>query len=183
MSISFYPKLPYSGSGTGITFPHIGASDTTDQYATANDTPTLVNWNTLDTASGFTLAAGAATATYAGVYKIDFSLQFANTDNQQHDVDVWLRVNNVDVPGSTSKFSIQARKSAILPTFIVAYSTVVFTLAAGDDLELYWATGLAYNPVGPVNGIYMEYQAAQTVPFAHPSVPSAIGAITFVSAV
>ena len=46
-----------------------------------------------------------------------------------------------------------------------------------------WATGLAYNPVGPVNGVYMEYQAAQTVPFAHPSVPSAIGAITFVSAV
>ena len=183
MSISFYPKLPYSGSGAGLTFPHIGASDTTDQYATANDTPTLVNWNTLDTASGFTLAAGAATATYAGVYKIDYSLQFANTDNQQHDVDVWLRVNNVDVVGSTSKFSIQARKSAILPTFIVAYSTVVFTLAAGDNVKLYWATDLAYNPVGPVNGIYMEYQAAQTVPFVHPSVPSAIGAITFVSAV
>ena len=103
--------------------------------------------------------------------------------NQQHDVDVWLRVNNVDVVGSTSKFSIQARKSAILPTFIVAYSTVPFTVAAGDDIELYWATDLAYNPVGPVNGVYMEYQAAQTVPFAHPSVPSAIGAITFVSAV
>ena len=183
MSISFYPKLPYSGSGTGITFPHIGASDTTDQYATANDTPTLVAWNMLDTASGFTLAAGAATATYAGIYKIDYSLQFANRDNQQYDVDVWLRVNNVDVVGSTSKFSIQARKSAILPTFIVAYSTVVFTLAAGDNVKLYWATGLAYNPVGPVNGVYMEYQAAQTVPFAHPSVPSAIGAITFVSAV
>ena len=183
MSIAFYPKLPYSGSGTGITFPHIAASDTADQYATANDTPTLVNWNVLDSASGFTLAAGAATATYAGVYKIDYSLQFANTDNAQHDVDVWLRVNNVDVVGSTSKFSIQARKSAILPTFIVAYSTVVFTLAAGDNVKLYWATDLAYNPVGPVNGVYMEYQAAQTVPFAHPSVPSAIGAITFVSAV
>ena len=183
MSISFYPKLPYSGTGTGITFPHIGASDTTDQYATGNDTPTIVAWNTLDTSSGFTLASNAATAAYAGVYKIDYSLQFANTDNQQHDVDVWLRINGTDVVGSTSKFSIQARKSAILPTFIVAYSTVVFTLAAGDNVKLYWATGLAYNPVGPVNGIYMEYQAAQTVPFAHPSVPSAIGAITFVSAV
>jgi hypothetical protein len=183
MSINFYPKLPYSGSGYGITFPHIAASDTADQYAAANDTPTLVAWNTLDSASGFTLAAGAATATYAGVYKIDYSLQFANTDNQQHDVDVWLRVNGVDVPGSTSKFSIQARKSAILPTFIVAYSTVPFIVAAGDDIELYWATDLAYNPIGPVNGIYMEYQAAQTVPFAHPSVPSAIGAITFVSAI
>ena len=183
MSITYYPKLPVNGTGVGLTFPHIGASDTTDQYAVANDTPTLVAWNTLDSSNGFTLAAGAATASYAGVYKIDYSLQFANTDNAQHDIDVWLKVNNVDVVGSTSKFSIQARKSAILPTFIVAYSSVVFTLAAGDNVKLYWATDLAYNPVGPVDGIYMEYQAAQTVPFAHPSVPSAIGAITFVSAV
>ena len=183
MSITYYPKLPVNGTGAGLTFPHIGASDTTDQYAAADNTPTLVAWNTLDSSNGFTLAAGAATATYAGKYKIDYSLQYANTDNVQHDVDVWLRVNNVDVVGSTSKFSIQARKSAILPTFIVAYSSVVFTLAAGDNVKLYWATGLAYNPVGPVNGVYMEYQAAQTVPFAHPSVPSAIGAITFVSSV
>ena len=129
------------------------------------------------------MASNAATASYPGVYKIDYSLQYANTDNAQHDVDVWLKVNNTDVVGSTTKFSIPARKSAGVYTYVVAYSTVVFTLAAGDDLELYWATDLAYNPVGPVNGIYMEYQAAQTVPFAHPSVPSAIGAITFVSAV
>ena len=169
--------------GSYLKFPHIAASDTTDQYAGGNNTPTLVAWNTAEALNGFSLVSGAAIATYPGVYKITYSLQFANTDNQQHDVDVWLRVNNVDVVGSTSKFSIQARKSAILPTFIVAYSTVVFTLAAGDNVKLYWATGLAYNPVGPVNGIYMEYQAAQTVPFAHPSVPSAIGAITFVSAV
>lgn len=169
--------------GASLTFPHIAASDNTDQYASGNNTPTLVAWDTLDSANGFTLAAGAATATYGGVYKIDYSLQFANTDNAQHDVDVWLRVNNVDVPGSTSKFSIPARKSAGVYTFIVAYSTVPFTITAGDNIKLYWATDLAYNPVGPVNGIYMEYQAAQTVPFAHPSVPSAIGAITFVSAV
>ena len=183
MSITYYPKLPVSGSGANLVFPHIAASDTADQYASGNDTPTLVAWNTLDSSNGFTLAAGAATASYAGVYKIDYSLQFANTDNAQHDVDVWLRVNDIDVAGSTSKFSIQARKSAILPTFLVAYSSVVFTLAAGNNVKLYWATDLAYNPVGPVDGIYMEYQAAQTVPFAHPSVPSAIGAITFVSAV
>lgn len=183
MSITYYPKLPVSGSGANLVFPHIAASDTADQYASGNDTPTLVAWNTLDSASGFTLAAGAATASYAGVYKIDYSLQFANTDNAQHDVDVWLRVNGNNVVGSTSKFSIPARKSAGVYTFIVAYSTVPFIVAAGDDIELYWATDLAYNPVGPVDGIYMEYQAAQTVPFAHPSVPSAIGAITFVSAV
>jgi hypothetical protein len=180
---NFTANLSATNGGSSLTFPHITASDNTDQYATADNTPTLVAWDTLDSANGFTLAAGAATATYSGVYKIDYSLQFANTDNAQHDVDVWLKVNNVDVPGSTSKFSLQARKSALIPTFIVAYSTVPFILTAGDVIKLYWATDLAYNPVGPIDGVYMEYQAAQTVPFAHPSVPSAIGAITFVSAV
>ena len=181
MSIAFYPNLPVNGSGAGLTFPHIGASDTTDQYAVANDTPTLVAWNTLDSASGFILAAGAATASYAGVYKIDYSLQFANTDNAQHDVDVWLRVNGVDVPRSTSKFSIPARKSAGVYTFIVAYSTVPFQVNAGDQIALWWATDKAYSTTGPVDGVYMEYVAAQTSPYAHPSIPSAIGAITFVS--
>ena len=43
------------------------------------------------------------------------------------------------------------------------------------------ATDQAYSTTGPVNGIYMLYEPAQTVPYAQPSIPSAIGAITFVS--
>ena len=87
------------------------------------------------------------------------------------------------MPRSTSKFSIPARKSAGVYTFIVAYSTVPFQVEAGDQIALWWATDKAYSTTGPVDGVYMEYQAAQTSPYAHPSVPSAIGAITFVSRV
>lgn len=181
---NFTRALTTGSGGASLTFPHIAASDTTDQYATADNTPTIVKWNTLDYGLGFSLnPAYYAVANYSGIYKIDYSLQFANTDNAQHDVDVWLRVNGVDVSRSTSKFSIPARKSAGVYTFIVAYSTVPFQVNAGDQIALWWATNKAYSPTGPVDGIYMEYQAAQTVPFAHPSVPSAIGAITFVSAV
>jgi hypothetical protein len=165
----------------GLQLAHIGASDTTDQY-TSDNTITVVKWNTLDSGLGFTLNAdNSATASYSGVYKIDYSLQYANTDNAAHDIDVWLRVNNVDVPRSTTKFTIQARKSAGVYNYLVAYSTVVFSLNAGDSLKLYWATDKAYNTVGPVDGVYMEYQAAQTSPYDHPSIPSAIGAITFLS--
>jgi hypothetical protein len=182
MSIVYYPTTPASANA-GLEFPHIGASDTTDQYTTAANTPTIVKWNTLDSAKGFTLASNAATAAYKGIYKIDYSLQFANTDNAQHDVDVWLRVNNVDLPGSATKFSIQARKSAGVFTFIAAYSTVMFSINAGDYFTLYWATDKAAIVSPAEDGVYMEYQAAQTTPFVHPSVPSAIGTITFVSAV
>ena len=34
--------------GGGLSFPHLTASDSTDQYAGGNNTPTVVDWNTLD---------------------------------------------------------------------------------------------------------------------------------------
>lgn len=172
----------FTGLGAEITLPHIGASDTTDQYATADNTPTKVAWNTLDTAYGFTLASNQATATYDGVYKIDYSLQFVNTSNAQEDVFVWLQVNGSNVAGSTTQFTVPARKSAGVYGYLCAYSTVTFNVNAGDYFALYWATPQAYNTTGPVDGVYMEYIAAQTSPYARPSIPSAVGAITYMSA-
>lgn len=179
---NFTQVLMANNGGRFVSFPHISASDTTDQYATANNTPTLVLWNTLETDEGFTLnAPGTATAAYSGVYKIDYSLELANTDNLAHDVVIWLRVDGVDVPRSASKFTLPARKSAGVYSYLVAYSHITFPIYGGSDIALYWATDKAYKTVGPVEGVYIEYQAAKTVPYAHPAIPSAIGTITFVS--
>ena len=173
----------FTGSGREINFPHIAATDTTDQYATADNTPTIVLWNTLETGRGFTLNVNStATATYDGIYKIDYSLQFANTDNAAHDVYVWLRVNGTDVVGSASKFTVPARKSAGVPSYVVAYSSVTFPIDAGQSIGLWWATDKAYSTTGPVDGVYMEYLPAQVSPFAHPTAPSAVGSIVYVSA-
>jgi hypothetical protein len=173
----------FTGSGREINFPHIAASDSTDQYADANDDPTIVKWDTADEIRGFTLNNDyTATAEYDGVYKIDYSLQFANTANAAHDVFVWLQINGNDVAKSASKFTLPARKANNAPSFIVAYSSIIFELNSGDDVALWWATDQAYNTTGPVDGVYMEYIAAQTTPYNHPSAPSAIGSITYVSA-
>lgn len=172
-----------TSGGGNINFPFISASDSTDQLATASNTPTVVTWNTLDGGNGFTLAApGSATAGVSGVYKITYSLQFTNTDNVAHDAAVWLKINNVDVPRSTTIFSIPARKSAGVFSYVCAYSEVVFTLNVGDEVELYWATNQAYDNSPAVAGVYIEHLDAQTVPYARPATPSALGSITFVSA-
>lgn len=169
--------------GNGITFPHIAASDSTDQYAGGNNTPTVVKWNTLDSGYLWTLnSPGSATAAVAGVYTIRYSLQLANTANAIHDATVWLKVNNVDVANSATYFTIPARKSAGNPSYVCAYSEATFTVAVGDEIELYWATDQAYNTTGPVDGIYIFADPAQTSPYAHPAIPSAIGSITYVSA-
>lgn len=172
--------------GRFLQFPFIAASDGAIQYATAADTPTIIQWNTLDEGSGFTLNVGnTATAEYSGIYKITYSLQFANNDNVAHDAVVWLRVNGstsaADIANSSTVFTIAARKSAGVPTFICGYSEVTFELNAGDSVGLWWGTNQAATS-GGATGIYIDYRAAQTTPMPYPAVPSAIGSITFVSA-
>lgn len=179
---SFNATLSTTDGGSALSFPHISAYDSTSQYAAGNNTPTKVLWGTLVSGSGFTLNADStATAAYAGVYKIDYSLQFANTLNAQEDVFVWLTVNGTPVVESSSEFTLVARKSAGVYSYVVAYSHVTFAVNAGDVIALWWATATAYNPVGPVNGVYMEALPAITSPYVRPSNPSAIGTISFVS--
>jgi hypothetical protein len=172
-------------SGTGgssLSLPHISASDNADQLATASNTPTEVKWDTLESGLGWTLnAPGTATANVAGVYTIRYSLQLANTDNAQHDAAVWLKVNTVNVPRSTTIFTVPARKSAGVFSYVCAYSEATFAVEAGDTIALYWATNQAYSISPATAGIYIEYIAAQTSPYARPAIPSAIGSITFVS--
>ena len=177
--------LNTSGGG-GLSFPHISASDSTDQYADGNNDPTVVKWNTLDSGSGWTLnAPGSATADVPGVYKITYSAQLVNTANAIHDAIFWLKINTgsglVDVPNSATQFSIPARKSAGVPSYVAAYSEVTFAVNSGDIVELWWATDLAYNPTGPVDGVYIFHDVVQTTPYARPAIPSVIGSITFIS--
>lgn len=174
--------------GRYLGFPHIAASNGAIQYATATNTPTLIQWNNLDAGSAFTLNSNStATAQASGIYKITYSIQFANNDNAAHDAIVWLRVDGAsstsanDVPSSTTIFTIPARKSAGVPSYVCGYSEVVFTLNAGDSVGLWWGTDQAATS-GGATGTYIYFRAAQTSPMVYPATPSVIGSITFVSA-
>jgi len=169
------------GGGRFFSFPHIAAQDNSNQYATATNTATVVKWSQTDSNVGFTLNVdNTAQTDMAGIYKIDYSLQFANTNTQIHDVYVWLHVDGYDVAGSGSRFSIPNSHGGV-PGYLVAYSSVTFEVPAGEKIALYWATNQAATSGGGA-GVYMATYAAQTSPFAMPSTPSAIGSIVFVSA-
>jgi hypothetical protein len=172
----------FRGRGDQLLIPHIAASDSTDQRTT-DDTATVINFNTLDSGSGWTLnSPGSATAQYPGVYTIRYSIQFANTDNAQHTATVWIQRNGADVANSATTFSVPARKSASIPGFICAYSEATFTVDAGDEIELYFAVDKADVVSPAADGIFMFHDAAQASPFARPAIPSVIGSISFVSA-
>jgi hypothetical protein len=172
--------------GSTVKFPNIGAYYYPEQYADGDNTPTVTQWGGTTSLYGFTLNAdNTATATHAGVYKITYSLELANDDNAAHDVVVWLRLNGAtsadDIENSTTIFTLPARKSAGIPSYICAYSEVVFELAAGDSVGLWWGTDKAADDLG-TTGVWMYARAAQTSPMPYPETPSAIGSITFVSA-
>lgn len=171
-----------ANGGRYIRLPHISAYDSNSQYALSNTTTTVL-WSTLVSGSGFTLNANSsATCQIAGVYKIDYSLQFANNDNAIHDADVWLKVNGTNVTESATRFTVQARKSAGLPNYVCGYSHATFEVAAGDVITLAWATDQGATANASVLGLFIEALPASASPYNRPSIPSAIGTIAFVSA-
>lgn len=179
---NFGASLGGPNGGRYVRFPHISAYDSASQYALAN-TATTILWSTLVTGSGFTLNANStATCEFTGIYKIDYSLQLANNDNDIHDVDVWLKVNGTNVTESATRFTLQARKSAGVPNYACGYSHVTFEVTAGDVVALVWATDKVATANGSSTGIFIEALPASASPYSRPSIPSVIGTIAFVSA-
>jgi hypothetical protein len=178
---TYLNTLQDSSGGSGLSNPHIAAEYSADQFAGGDNTPTLVLWDSAPSIQGFTLNPdGTATAQEDGIYKIDYSLQFANTENVSLDAQVWLQVDNEDVTGSSSIFTLNARKSSGVYDYVVGYSSVVFSCTAGQSFGLWWAVEQAYES-GVQDGVYMYHRDAITSPYTAPSNPSAIGSITFVS--
>lgn len=163
--------------------PHISAFDTVSQYATADNTPTLVEWDTAAYVNGFTLNLdNTATVGVSGVYLINYSLNLVNTDNTSHDAFTWLQVNGVQLDNSSRQFTLQARKSTGVFNYMSAHAAVMFRALAGESIGLRWATDAAFIPAVQ-EGIFMEAEAAQVTPYARPATPSASGSITFLGRV
>jgi hypothetical protein len=184
---NFAQPFTNQNGGSYLRFPFIAAQDTAAQYANGTNNATVVVWNTLSNGSGFTLNANStATAEFAGIYKITYSLQLANTDNAPHDAIVWLRTNGsnsaCDINNSTTIFTVTSRKSAGVPSYVAAYSEFTFPLNAGDNVGLWWGATQAATANASVDGVYIYSQGAQTSPMTYPATPSAVGSITFVSA-
>ena len=171
-----------SVGGYHVDFPHISAYSDADQYATATDTPTKIVWTATDDVQGFTLNANnTATPDHNGTYKIEYRLQAVNTDNtSSHDAVVWMQIDGVDLVNSATKFTMPAAKSAVIPAYKALTGFITWEATAGEEVALFWATEKAYSTTGPVSGVYLEYEAAQSSPYAHPAIPSAYGVIQYI---
>jgi hypothetical protein len=110
-------------------------------------------------------------AEIAGVYNVQFSVQFVNTDGSIHDTDIWMRKNGTDVPDSNSQFSVPNRHGSIDGHLIAALNLFI-DLAADEYVELMWATTDTSTTI--------QYLAAKTAP-VRPATPSVIATMDLVS--
>ena len=146
-------------------------NDADQTFATAN-TPTVVAFNTVDSAYGFSLASNKVTITNAGTYNVQFSLQFANMDTQIHEVTLWLRKNGADITGTGSKYAV-VNSHGGTDGYLIAVANFFIDVSAGDYIELIAATTSTQ--------VYLERYTASTSPFTRPSIPSSVITFTLVS--
>ena len=167
-------QLSTSGGISGVRFPYGAFSSNQDQTTTAN-TATLMTLNTTDFANGVSISSSKITVANAGIYNLQFSAQFQNTDNQIQDISIWLKQNGTDITGSTGFVSIPARKSASAGEEaheIIGWNYYV-SMAANDYIEIYWSTTLA--------SVTIQHYPTSTGP-VRPSTQSVVATMTFVSA-
>jgi len=159
--------------GKFMNNPHGAFQDSTDQVAANTTTAYAVTFNTTDFSNGVTMASGSRiTVADAGIWNLQFSIQFTNTTNASQDVDVWFRVNGTNVANSNSRFGFAPRKGASDPYHTIAAINYFVSLNATDYVQIMW------RPTDV--GVTIEQYAAGTSP-TRPAVPSAIVTMSFVS--
>jgi hypothetical protein len=126
-----------------------GWQDTTTQTAAAPNVGYAMMYNTQDvTPNGISivndLSGNPTRITFAntGIYNLQFSSQFENTDNAEHDVTIWLRKNSVDVPGSSGFVQVDKRRSAGAGNegHIVVAWNYLLSVVGGEYYEIVWST-------------------------------------------
>jgi hypothetical protein len=154
-----------------LSVPYGAFSSDQDQTAIAN-TATLMTLNTTDFANGVSIATSKITVATAGIYNLQFSAQFANTDTAFQDVYIWLKQNGADITGSTGFVGIPNRHAGTDGHTIVGWNYFL-SMAANDYVEIYWSV--------PNTAVSIQHLAASGTP-TKPSTQSVVATMSFVSA-
>ena len=159
--------------GKYINAPYGAFQDGTDQTAANTTTAYAITFDTTDFSNGVTLSnSSRLNVSQAGIYNLQFSIQFTNTTNASQDVDVWFRKNGTNIDKSNSRFGFAPRKGAGDPYHTIAALNFFVNLAANDYVEIVWRTTDV--------GVQIEHYAASSTP-TRPAVPSVIATLSFVS--
>ena len=138
-------------------------SDAADQTGSTT-AGTAMTYDTQDVSDSVTLVDNSKiTVPNTGIYDLQFSAQFRNTDNTQHEVVVWFKVNGSDLTNSATRVTVPSRKSASIYGYMVAAWNIFLDLNSTDYVEIFW------QPTSLL--VTMEHDSAGAT---YPAIPSVI---------
>ena len=161
--------------GKWVNMPYGAFQSTVDQTATAN-TATVMTFNTTDFANGVAIDSNSKLrVSQAGIYNLQFSVQFDNADTQEHDVTIWLRQDaagaGVDISGSAGLVGVPSSHGGLNGHIIIGWNYFL-KLNADEFVEIWWST--------PSTQVTIQAYAAGTSP-TRPSTASVVATLSFVS--
>ena len=164
--------VPDSAAAFADSVPYGAFQDSTDQTAASTTVAYPITFNTTDFSNGVTLSnSSRLNVKNAGLYNLQFSIQFKNTTNDGQDVDIWFRKNGTNIDNSNSRFHPPARKSAGDPSHIIAALNFFVDMATNDYIEIMWRT--------ENTGVSIEHFGTSTSP-TRPAIPSVIATMNLV---
>lgn len=126
------------GLGTSSASSHAIGSAVSQAQWTAANVAAQVKIDEQDLSNGVSLSGvGDITIANAGVYNIQFSIQFENFGNDYDDVTAWFRVNGNPIAKSAS-YSTISQSHAGAPGAIIMTVNIFHTAAPGDVMSLMW---------------------------------------------
>jgi len=133
-----------------------------DQTATSANVAYTANMNNAASFNtGITIASSTnVTVAAAGIYSINTSIQFANTDSTNHASTFWFRKNGTNIPNSASVISVPKVADG---GKTLAQITIFESMSISDYVQLIWS-------VSNTN-VLLDYSSASGV---IPEIPSII---------
>jgi hypothetical protein len=170
----------FYGNGRYISTAYNQLISNTDQVAASLGTAYAITYDTTDFPDGITVTNNSRiTFAESGIYTITYSIQFENDNNTSETVDIWLRYGNTDIAGTNSRFGIPPRKSAGVPSTLIAVTPITVDIENdGDYIQIMWHP----SDLGVTVEHYDAVTASPGVTPAIPATPSVIVGVTFISA-
>jgi hypothetical protein len=165
--------LTINASGNHVLFnirpKYYGSfQDTFTQSATTNNVGVPMLFRTTDFSNGISIVSGVSgythiTFTSSGIYNMQFSSQFENIDNTEHNVYIWLRRQGVDLAGSSGYITIHRTQGPNIGAALPSWNYLLNVTSSTDYYEIFWSTDSASN-------VKMKYYPAGNPPPAAASV-------------
>lgn len=178
---------------TGLVFPGMLIAGTTvsaDTYVVVQLSGTSGGVGTYTVSVSQTVTSRALTGamaskltvTNAGIYNLQFSTQFVNSDTHDHDVEIWFRKNAATptaagIANSASVFTVPSSHGGIHGRLIAGLNYMI-QLAVSDFVEIVWHQNDTTLSIETIPAVV----ASGTSP-AVPQAPGVIATLQFVSAI